>query len=654
MTKKTARWKSGAAVCAIFAALLMLTVWAYHPALDAPFYFDDFQNIVESPAIRWVDISLENAKLVIDSSLLRSRPVANISFALDHLRGGLDPRGFHLTNIVIHLMVGAVLVWLSWLYALVTAGAQGSKDKQAVSALLVMVPVAIFMLHPLNTQAVTYVVQRMASLAALFTLLAFASYIVARYKLAAKPSLWYAIALAAWLLGVGTKENAVLLLPVVFAYELCFFRTEWRARAERVLSISWTRSWTIVFWLVVAGVTTFVGSLVLLAHNGIGLFGEFPGRDFSGFERLLTQSRVQVFHLSQLFWPTPERLNLEHHFEISRGLLDPSTTLPAVVACLGLILFAVVLAVHRPRFGFPLVAYALFHVIEAGPVSLELVFEHRMYLPLSMLVLLGGVLLVDMKSSSRHVVILSLCAITLLLAGWTKSRNETWTDPFEFSRDFALKSPNKARAQSNFAVALDNAGRGEDALPYIKRALELDPSVPNQWGMLGRIQERLGNLEESARAYRKSLELYPDGVKALLGLGRVLEKSKHGEEALRLLLDAGIRLARGGRPMEAIPVLEAAASLAEADANTYNALANTYMLAGMGDRALDQYLLALDRDPEMVSAWYNLGMVADSLGRHEDAVRAYEGFLRLAPDTMQQQISRAQLRLRDLRAGAGQ
>jgi tetratricopeptide (TPR) repeat protein len=96
------------------------------------------------------------------------------------------------------------------------------------------------------------------------------------------------------------------------------------------------------------------------------------------------------------------------------------------------------------------------------------------------------------------------------------------------------------------------------------------------------------------------------------------------------------------------------ASLAEADANTYNALANTYMLAGMGDRALDQYLLALDRDPEMVSAWYNLGMVADSLGRHEDAVRAYEGFLRLAPDTMQQQISRAQLRLRDLRAGAGQ
>jgi tetratricopeptide (TPR) repeat protein len=493
----------------------------------------------------------------------------------------------------------------------------------------------------------------MASLAALFTLLAFASYIVARYRLTAWSKIWYVIALVAFLLGVGTKENAVLLLPVVLAYELCFFRTEWRVRAERALHVSWSRSWTIGFWLLLVGVTTLMGALVMSASNGIGLFVEFSGRDFNGFERMLTQSRVQIFHLSQLFWPAPDRLNLEHDFEISRGLLDPATTLPAVVACVALMSFAVVLAVHRPRYGFPLVAYALFHAIEAGPVSLEIVFEHRMYLPLSMLVLLGGVVLVDMKSSSRHVVILSLCAITLLLAGWTKSRNETWTDPFEFSRDFALKSPNKARAQSNFAVALDNAGRGEDALPYLKRAIELDPSVPNQWGMLGRIHERLGEFEESASAYRRALELYPDGVKALLGLGRVLPESGRGDEALQLLLDAGIRLARSGRPMEAIPVLEAATSLANVDANVYNALGNTYMMAGMGDKALNQYRLALDIDPQMVSAWYNLGAVADELGRHADALRAYEEFLDRAPNSMQQQIVRAQLRLQDLRMGAG-
>jgi tetratricopeptide (TPR) repeat protein len=648
------RRKSGAIVCVAFAALVILTVWAYHPALNTPFYFDDFQNIVDSPALHWEDVSLENVKLVLDSSLLRARPVANVSFALNHLGGGLDPRGFHLTNIVIHLMVGGVLLWLSWLYARVTAGAHGSSEKRAASALLVMLPVAIFMLHPLNTQAVTYVVQRMASLAALFTLFSFASYIVARYKLTAWPRVWYAIALTAWLLGVGTKENAVLLLPVVFVYELCFFRAEWRAKAESVLGISWNRSWTIAFWLALLGVTTLIGLLLILERAGIGLFGQFPGRDFSGFERVLTQSRVQVFHLSQLFWPAPERLNLEHDFEISRGLLDPSTTLPAIVACLALILSAVVLAIHRPRYGFPLVAYALFHAIEAGPVSLELVFEHRMYLPLSMLVLLAAVLLADIRPSPRNMLIPLLCAVTLLLAGWTKSRNEIWADPFEFSRDFALKSPNKSRAQNNFAVALGNAGRYEDALLHVKKAIELDPRVPNQWGLLGKIQEDLGDWEESAKAYRTALLLEPDGVKALLGLGRALAESKQGGEAVRVLLDAGVRLALGGRPMEAIPVLQAAASLEEADGNVHNALGNTYVEAGMGDRALDQYLLALDMDPEMVSVWYNLGTVADSLGRHEDAVRAYENFLSRAPDTMQLQISRAQLRLQDLRTGAGQ
>ena len=100
-TEQIPGWKRAGVVCAAVAVLLILTLWAYRPALEAPFYFDDFPNIVESPALRWTEISLENVKAVFDSSLLRSRPVANVSFALDHVRGGLDPRGFHLTNIVV-------------------------------------------------------------------------------------------------------------------------------------------------------------------------------------------------------------------------------------------------------------------------------------------------------------------------------------------------------------------------------------------------------------------------------------------------------------------------------------------------------------------------------------------------------------------------
>lgn len=646
-----AQWLRRIVTAALTAVLIGITFWAYRPALDVPFVFDDFQNIVDSPAIRWTKVSLENLENALEFSLLGARPVANLTFAFDHLRGGLDPRSFHLTNIVIHLLVGGVLLWLASLYAKVTVTGEPAHATSRIARVspLVFLPVVLFLVHPLNTQAVTYVVQRMASLAAFFVLLSFASYLVARHQRTSRPVRWYLLAIVAWLLGVGAKENAVLLLPVLFAYELCFFREEWRARTERALRVSWNRSWTVGFWMTVIGLSLLAGSLVMLASDSIGLFADFPNRDFNGMERLLTQSRVQLFHLFQLFWPEPGQLNLDHDFSVSRGLLEPATTLPAVMACLALLMSAIILATHKPRYGFPLVAYALFHAAEAGPLGLELIFEHRMYLPMSMLAVLAAVLFIDAEPRSRTILIPLLCIIALVFAGWTKSRNETWADPFEFSRDMVVKSPDKSRVQHNFAMALLNEGRIEEALIHIKRAVQLDDSIPVQWGLLGRIQGELGNLEESVAAYQAVLDLDPDSVKALLGLGRALDRSARQDEAYRLLLGAGVRLARSGRPFEAMPLLELAESLDVADADVHIALGNTYVSAGMSDRALEQYRLAIEIDPATVSAWYNLGSTADSLGRSTDALRAYEEFVRLAPPELKQQVQRAKLRIEALR-----
>jgi hypothetical protein len=160
--------------------VVCITIIAYTPALDAPFVLDDGQNIIDSPAIRWTELSMENVDLVLNSSLLSSRPVANFSFALDHLAWGLDPCGFHLTNILIHLAVGGALLWLCLLYIRLTAGGPEFTVAGWKITGVATVSVGLFLVHPLNTQAVTYVVQRMTSLSALFTLLAFASYLMAR------------------------------------------------------------------------------------------------------------------------------------------------------------------------------------------------------------------------------------------------------------------------------------------------------------------------------------------------------------------------------------------------------------------------------------------------------------------------------------------
>ena len=290
------RWygRKNLAIWFCVATVVCITIWAYRPALDAPWILDDARNIVDSPALRWTELSIENVKAVLDSALLRARPVANFSFGIDHLLWGLEPRGFHATNIAIHLAVGLALLWLSVLYVTVTSGLP-TRPKSIHVALLALAPVALFLLHPLNTQAVTYVVQRMASMAALFTLIAFGCYLVARYRLTSRPAGWYAAALLAWALGMGSKENAVMVLPVIFLYEACFFRGEWRARAEKALGRTWTSTWTLAFWAGLAVAVGVAGAIVMASSASIGLTAEFPGRDFNGLERMMTQARVHIF-----------------------------------------------------------------------------------------------------------------------------------------------------------------------------------------------------------------------------------------------------------------------------------------------------------------------------------------------------------------------
>jgi hypothetical protein len=196
----------------IFAA--SLTLWAYSPSLDAGFVFDDEPNIVDSPAVHWDEVSRENLDLLLNASLLQSRPVANLSFAIDHLVWGLDAGKFHLTNILIHLAVGGALLWICLLYARFAMQGPQPQSGQRSTLILALVCIGVFLIHPLNTQAVTYVVQRMASLAALFTLLAFASYLMARYRVTSRSGWWYMAAALFWLLGLGSKENAILLLSL--------------------------------------------------------------------------------------------------------------------------------------------------------------------------------------------------------------------------------------------------------------------------------------------------------------------------------------------------------------------------------------------------------------------------------------------------------
>jgi hypothetical protein len=349
-------------------AALAITVMAYLPSLKAGFYFDDLNNIVELPAIHWNEVSLEGLRQVASAAHLPDRVVANVTFALNHVFGGLDPTGYHVVNLLIHLMVGVALMWVCFEY---TIANNRNRIGASNTAICSVAAATLFLVHPLNTQAVTYIVQRMASMAALFVLVSFGCYLHARRAASSRRRVVFLLlALLAWVLGILSKETAVVLPAVVLAYELVFHGKEWRGRAASALADPRRRFVAIgLFAAGVAGGILLVG--LYIDYSTFSILKQYPNRDFNGLERVLTQFRVQIFYLFLFLWPAPSRLSLEHDFAVSTSILQPPVTLIAILFWVACVALAARLLIRRPRIGFPLLAYVMFHAIESAPLNLE-------------------------------------------------------------------------------------------------------------------------------------------------------------------------------------------------------------------------------------------------------------------------------------------
>ena len=502
-------------------AVVATTVVAYLPSLRAGFYFDDLNNIVDLPVLHWNEFSFEGLIQIASSALLPERLVANLTFALNHVVGGLDPAGYHLVNLLIHLLVGAALAWVCFEYVMANCEMRCSKPAAAAYSIAAS---TVFLLHPLNTQAVTYVVQRMASMATLFALVSFGCFLCAHRTVSIRSKAVLAgLSTLSWVLGILSKETA-LALPVVFVvYELSFHGKTWWKRLKTAISDPKGR--LVVFGLFAAGVLGTLYLADLYADlSTISILKQYPNRVFNGLERVLTQFRVQIFYISLLFWPTPWRLSLEHDFAVSTSILQPPATLAAILFWIVCVALIALLVVRRPRFGFPLLAYMIFHTIESAPLNLELVFEHRMYLPMTMLALLLATVLVDSKPKWRRRVLAVVPVIAIVLAVGTYSRNLVWADPIRFHTDCVSKAPNKFRPLYNLGSHLGRAGRLDEAQDVLARALEIKPTDALTHNQLGNIFLLKGDLDTASEHYETALESKPDLPEPLFNLGLINER----------------------------------------------------------------------------------------------------------------------------------
>ena len=535
-----------------------VTVLAYSNTFHAPFHFDDQPNILLNPNVQVKSWSWDSFVRLISNSYKESiRVFSFLTLALNYSLGGLNVFGYHVVNLLIHIVSGMLLYG----FLMMTFQLPSLRERYGpVAYRVALFASLIFVCHPVQTQSVTYIVQRMASLGGMFYLLTMVLYIKGRLARGRIRYLSFGAMVVSYLLGVFSKENVAIVPLLIALYELYFFRQfELGPKGRR-------------FLLVTGGLLCFLGALGFLVwgrrYIELSISG-YEMRPFTLGERLLTQSRVVLYYLTLMAFPLPSRLNLDYDFPLSRSLIDPPTTLLSILIIAGLLIYSVWIAKKRPVLSYFVLWYFGNLVIESSVFPLELVYEHRLYLPAVGPFVLFSLLIVDLierlreRSSVRetgsspetaregkdgkeghvgatgmitrpraHLLeIIVFSIVILLLAGGSYGRNRLWNDDIELLLDNVEKSPRKARVHGNLAFAYFTAGIYDKALRAAQKAIELDATYAHAYHTQSLVYERWGEKEKAIALAKKSFELDPEFHIAHYTLGRIYFEDHQFEKA---------------------------------------------------------------------------------------------------------------------------
>ncbi|TPQ29602.1 tetratricopeptide repeat protein [Methylomonas koyamae] len=465
------RGRKNTVLSILISLVLMISVFVvYLPGKNGPFLADDFPNILDNNSIQMHSLSyseLSAAWNANNSSGPLKRSLASLSFALNYYLSDqqFNPISFRITNVLIHA-VNAILLFFC-VRALIRA-----HDKTAPAQALAFWSALIWALHPLQLTSVLYVVQRMNSLACFFMLLGFLVFLKGRMHLDKPGSyfLMWAGTLGGVIIGGMCKENALLLPLLIFVSEVTLLPSvncsSMRGRLFAYYAIT-----------VVIPVLTVIGYYSIFPQY---LLQGYTIRNFTLTERLLTEARVLFYYLRLLFYPDNSELSLAHDdFLVSRGLLSPKNTLFAVIGVFFLIGVAIKNTVRKGNafIGFSVLWFFVGHLMESSVFPLELVYEHRNYIP-SIGVVIGFVLTAYKLFESRvskQLINGFYISIAISLAFATYTRAAVWSNTNSFTYFEVRNHPESMRANSAYAKNLElRIGANPESYSYLTKSSQLD------------------------------------------------------------------------------------------------------------------------------------------------------------------------------------
>ncbi len=516
--------------------VLLLTVAGaavYLNSFKGVFMFDDFANIVERARIHqlWPVWPLLAAR----------RPAVELSLAINYAVGGLDLWGYHFVNLLIHILAGLTLFGVIRRTLL---RRQSNQELGQAPLWLAFVIALIWLVHPIQTQSVTYIIQRSESMMGLFYLLTL--YCVIRGTESAPGRSWYVLAVVSCAWGMLSKAVMVTAPAMILFYDRVFLAKSWRELWERRRSLYFGLAMT---WLILwnCGII----QSVLDGSNAKASVG-FGFKGISPTEYLATQPGVILYYLRLIFWPHP--LCLDYAWPVP----DTAAAVIGPAIALGLLVTAVVWALWRiPLLGF---AGVWFLVILAPTSSFipikDPLFEHRLYLPLAAVIASAVGIGYWMFSALAGAGLLGnrarlwlatgmVLVVALVLGATTVRRNRDYHSEIGMWGDIVASRPNNARAHVNLATRMLRRGdRLDEIIKHSRAALRIDPTLAIAHENIGKVFFRQGRVDQAIQSLYRAAALSPDMPGPHFGLGLALEAAgRLGEavaqyrEALRLQPD---------------------------------------------------------------------------------------------------------------------
>lgn len=432
----------------------IVAVLVYWTGLHGPFLLDDDANLRSIPA--WLDGKLGLHSLLFERGAgILGRPLSMATFAFNSWLGGFTPFSLKAGNLLTHLLCGlAIFLFLRLLM-------RRDVLLHPRASLYAAIVASLWLLHPLHASTVLYVVQRMAQLSTLFILLGLWLYVALRQQLEAHPSKAISAALLTGIpvmtvLAFLCKENGILLPLMCVVVELAYFSNKKKPSVVSAFNLLY------ILLPVVAGT-------ILFAFKPDRVLGGYAGRDFTFLERVLTQPRALCDYLWKLVAPNPPRMGVyTDDFVVSAGLLAPPTTLAAIIFLLSMSVAAWYWRKISPGLFFGWFFFLAAHALEAGPIPLEIYFEHRNYLPslgilvaLVSLVVAAGQHLVRLGIKPERIGVLLAVGLLAVMALGTHGRAKVWRSERLIAESSLSAHPYSLRA--NVAVMTSSIRDGDRA-----------------------------------------------------------------------------------------------------------------------------------------------------------------------------------------------